>query len=312
MPAAAATATSCSIPDRRAGDRRRIRAGRGPATSCSWPARATSRRSSGPAGPIAWDERADGGTGPARARLWSWRLTVRGCLFTLALLVVLAVAGIWFVLPPLMAHARPGCARGDRTHGRRDDRHGLVRSAAEAARRCGPTRSGFGPTGARYHGIEAADVDVTLRDVRLVDRTGRLDGTLGSITLPGDGAPPVTIPGAVLSGTSEQVRATLTIPAAAVEQLAAAAVVAGDRDRAERGDPGRPGPGPDRARRSGRPGAARGERGRGLDARATDRRAARCGGPGRARSRPAVHDRNRSRIEEGDLTLVATLSPTTN
>lgn len=150
---------------------------------------------------------------------------MRGCLLTLALLVVLAVAGIWFVLPPLMGTLAQGALVAT---GLTADEMTVTVSSDPPPKLLGLRADAIRlrASGARYHGIEAADVDVTLRDVRLVDRTfGRLDGTLGSITLPGDGAPPVTIPGAVLSGTSEQVRATLTIPAAAVEQLAAAAVV---------------------------------------------------------------------------------------
>jgi hypothetical protein len=80
---------------------------------------------------------------------------------------------------------------------------------------------------ARYRGLEAGTVDVTLGDVRLADRTfGRIVGTLDQVTLDGDsGTADLEIPRVGLEGTGDEVRASLTVPASTVESLASAAVV---------------------------------------------------------------------------------------
>lgn len=151
---------------------------------------------------------------------------MRGCLFTLALLVVLAAAATWFVLPPLMGTLAQGALVAA---GLSADQMTVSVSSDPPPELLGlrADRIRIQATDARYRGLEASDVDLTLRDVRLLDRTfGRIDGTLGAVTIPGpSGAPPITIPGAKLSGDAEEVRATLTIPAATVDALAAAAVV---------------------------------------------------------------------------------------
>lgn len=152
---------------------------------------------------------------------------MRGCLVTIALLGAVGVGAIWLLLPPLVGTLAQGAlvAAGFNADGMTvtvlaDPPPGLLRLKADAIR--------VRASNARYHGLEAVDVDVTLRDVRLGDRTfGSLDGTLRFVTFPGTGdRPDITVPEVTLSGDADRVRATMTFPAAAAQDLASAALEA--------------------------------------------------------------------------------------
>jgi hypothetical protein len=150
---------------------------------------------------------------------------VRGCLVTIVLLAAVAVGAIWLLLPPLVGTLTQGALvaagfNADRmtvtVHA--DPPPELLGLEADAIR--------VQASNARYHGLEAVDVDVTLRDVRLGDRTfGSVDGTLRFVSFPGTAdRPAVTVPEATLSGSADRVRATMTFPAAAARDLASAAL----------------------------------------------------------------------------------------
>ena len=150
---------------------------------------------------------------------------MRGCLVTLALLVTLAALAVWFALPPLVGTLAQGAlvaagfdSAATTVTVTADPPPKLLGLTADAIR--------IRASNARYRGLEAADVDVTLEDVRLVDRTfGRLSGTLGFVSLPGaGGGPRVTIPKVGLSGDADRIRAELTFPAATAQELAASAL----------------------------------------------------------------------------------------
>ena len=151
---------------------------------------------------------------------------MRGCLVTLALLATIVGLVVWFALPPLVATLAQGA---------------LVAAGLEAATTTVDVLADPPPklltltadtiriraTNARFHGLEAVDVDVTLGDVRLIDRTfGELSGTLDFVTLPASDGQRITIPSVVLSGDAERAQATLTFPKAIAEDLAVGAVKA--------------------------------------------------------------------------------------
>lgn len=150
---------------------------------------------------------------------------MRGCLVTLGLLVVVAVAVVWLLLPPLVGTLTQGAlvaagVSADTTTVTvgADPPPKLLTLEADTIH--------LAATNARYHGIEAVGVDVTLRDVKLVDRTyGGVAGTLQFVSLPaGPGRPAVTIPQVTLSGSSDRVTGTMTFSAVTAQELAAGAV----------------------------------------------------------------------------------------
>lgn len=150
---------------------------------------------------------------------------MRGCLFTLALLVVLAAAAVWFALPPLVgtlaqgALVAAGLSADELTVSvSSDPPPKLLTLRADEVR--------IVASHARYRGLEAAGVDVTLRDVRLADRTfGRIVGSLDLVDLTSAaGGPDLLVPHVGLDGTSKKIRASMTIPAATAEALASTAI----------------------------------------------------------------------------------------
>jgi hypothetical protein len=153
-------------------------------------------------------------------------LTVRGCLVTLAVLVLIGIAATWFALPPVAGTLAQGALVAA---GFNADEMTVTVSADPPPQlltlRADEVR--IQANNARYRGLEAGTVDVTLGDVRLADRTfGRIRGTLDLVTLDGDsGAADLEIPHVALDGTGEEVRASLSVPASTVEALATAAVV---------------------------------------------------------------------------------------
>ncbi len=152
---------------------------------------------------------------------------MRGCLVTVGLLAVVAVAVVWLLLPPLAGTLTQGAlaAAGlsaDTT---------TVTVAADPPPKLLTLEADtihVVATNARYHGIEAVGVDVTLHDVKLIDRTyGAVAGTLRFVSLPaGPDRPAVTIPQVTLSGSSDRVAGTMTFSAVTAQELAAGAVEA--------------------------------------------------------------------------------------
>lgn len=150
---------------------------------------------------------------------------MRGCLITIAVLVVVALAAVWLALPPLIGTLAQGAlvaagfaAEATTVTVEADPPPELLTLRADAIR--------VQATNARFHGVEAVDVDVTLHDVQLVERTFEtLDGTLRFVTFPATGdRPEISVPEARLSGDPDHVRATMTFPAPAARDLAAAAI----------------------------------------------------------------------------------------
>jgi hypothetical protein len=143
---------------------------------------------------------------------------------TLALLVTIAVAATWFALPPLAGTLTQGAlvAAGFNADVM------TVTVSADPPPRLLSLRADqvhVQATNATYHGLRAVDVDLTLHDVLLADRTfGTLDGTLHHVTATTGGAGAVTIPLAVLSGTPDRVRVTMTFATSDAEELAAEAI----------------------------------------------------------------------------------------
>ncbi len=144
---------------------------------------------------------------------------------TLGLLVVAAGAGIWLLLPPLVGTLAQGALvaagfQADTTtvEVTADPPPNLLTLHADAIH--------IRATNARYRGLGAVDVDLTLRDVRLLDRTfGRVDGTLHFVTVPATAdRPALTIPEATLSGSADEVQVTLTFAGTTAQELAAAAL----------------------------------------------------------------------------------------
>jgi hypothetical protein len=150
---------------------------------------------------------------------------LRGCLLTLALLALIAIGATWFALPPLAGTLAQGALVAA---GFNADEMTVTVSAEPPPRlltlRADKIR--IVASNARYRGLEAAGVDVTLRDVRLADRTfGRIVGSLDLVSLASvAGGTDVSIPHVGLAGTSDAVRASMTIPAATAGALASTAI----------------------------------------------------------------------------------------
>ena len=88
-----------------------------------------------------------------------------------------------------------------------------------------------GPPTPRSAACEIGALDVTLRDVAIVDRTaGAVDGRLEDVVVPNVGARPLTVASITLSGGGNAVVATTTIPASEATTLIADA--RGDRSSA--------------------------------------------------------------------------------
>ena len=137
---------------------------------------------------------------------------MKGCLVTLALLTVIAIGAIWFVLPPVAGTLTQGALVAA---GFNADAMTVTVVADPPPRLLGlrADEMRIQATNATYRGLTAVDVDLTLHDVRLADRTfGSLDGTLRDVTTASGASGEVTIPLAVLSGTADRIQVTLVGP----------------------------------------------------------------------------------------------------
>lgn len=149
---------------------------------------------------------------------------MRGCLVTLVLLVAAVAALLWLALPPLAGTLVQGALVAGGLQAATtvvtvtsDPPPRLLSLAADAVE--------IQATNATIRGLSAARLDLVLHDVNLVDRTfGTIDGTLRGVRLADAASSEPGIPVVVVSGTSDAVRATMTLPAADAEALGVAAV----------------------------------------------------------------------------------------
>jgi hypothetical protein len=149
---------------------------------------------------------------------------VRGCLLTLVALVAVIAALIWLALPPLAGTL----VQGALVAGGLEATTTVVTVTADPPPRLLSLNADtveIHATNATIRGLSAAELDVTLHGVSIVDRTfERLDGTLRGVRLTEAAGTEAGIPVVVLSGTSEAVRATMTLTAADAEALGTSAV----------------------------------------------------------------------------------------
>ncbi len=164
------------------GDRRGVRAGP--------PRRRRAARREGPRGgdhrpPT---DRGRGTSGRPRSRPWRPSATgtspeVRGCLLTLIALVAVVAALLWLALPPLAGTL----VQGALVAGGLEAASTVVTVTADPPPRLLTLKADevdVHATNASIHGLSAADLEVTLHDVDLLDRTfSRLDGTLRGVRL---------------------------------------------------------------------------------------------------------------------------------
>lgn len=149
---------------------------------------------------------------------------MRGCLATIALLILVLGAAVWFLLPPLAGAVAQGAlvavgfdADTSTVTVEADPPLRLLTLEADAVR--------IRATNVVFRGVEAASADITLGDVALIDRSfGTLDGTLKGVRFQPSRGTELGVPLVRLVGTPDRVRATFDLPAADAEALAAAAV----------------------------------------------------------------------------------------
>jgi hypothetical protein len=149
---------------------------------------------------------------------------VRGCLVTIALLLAIALAATWYVLPPLAGTLTQGALsaagfEADTTTVTvtADPPPKLLTLTADSVR--------IQATNVTYHGMRATSADVTLAEVSFAARTFQsLDGTLKGVRIQLGGGSELGVPLVRLSGPADRIQATMSIPAADAEALAGAAV----------------------------------------------------------------------------------------
>jgi hypothetical protein len=150
---------------------------------------------------------------------------VRGCLFTIALGVVVVAFIVLVGLPAvaagvLTAGVAAGLQAADTTVTvSSDPPTDLIGMHADRVR--------VRATDATFRGLEIGALDVTLEDVAMIDRTaGAVDGRLTDVVVPNVGAREVRLGTITLSGGGEVVTATTTIAAEQAERLIADALEA--------------------------------------------------------------------------------------
>lgn len=149
---------------------------------------------------------------------------MRGCLVTVAFLLAIAAAATWFVLPPLVGTLAQGAlaaagieADSTTVTVSADPPPRLLTLKADSIR--------IQATNLTYRGLRSTSADITLRDVAFVERTfGTVDGTLKGVRFQPETGPELGVPLVHLNGPADRIRASLTLPAADAEALAAAAV----------------------------------------------------------------------------------------
>ena len=151
---------------------------------------------------------------------------MRGCLFTLLLGVIVLVFAVVVGLPAVAsavltgAITAAGLQADDTTVGvAGDPPTDLLGLRADRVR--------IRATDATFHGLEIGELDVTLGDVAIIDRTvGAVDGTLVDVTVRDVGGRSLTLPEVALGGGGETVTVSTTIDGAEAETLLADAVEA--------------------------------------------------------------------------------------
>jgi hypothetical protein len=149
---------------------------------------------------------------------------MRGCLVTIAALVLVMGTAAWFLLPPLAGTVAEGAlvaagfdADTSTVTVESDPPLRLLTLRADAVR--------IRATNVAFRGVEAATADITLGDVAVVDQSFKtLEGTLKGVRFKPEHGAELAVPLVELSGTPKAVKATLTLPAADAQALAVAAV----------------------------------------------------------------------------------------
>jgi hypothetical protein len=154
-------------------------------------------------------------------------LTVRGCFTTVVFLLGIGLAATWFVLPPVVGIITQGALA---TTGFDADSTSVTVTANPPPRllilKADSVR--IQATNLIYRGLHATSADITLHEVALADRTFKtIDGTLKGVRFPAEHGPELGAPLVRLSGSADRIRATVSVPAADAEALAAAAVEGG-------------------------------------------------------------------------------------
>lgn len=149
---------------------------------------------------------------------------MRGCLITIVFLLGIAVGATWFVLPPLVGTLAQGAlvAAGFEADS------SIVTVSADPPPRLLTLKADsirIEASNVTYRGLRATSAVITLHDVAFAERTFRtVDGTLKGVRFQPENGPELGVPLVRLSGPADRIRATLTLPAADAEALAAAAV----------------------------------------------------------------------------------------
>ena len=149
---------------------------------------------------------------------------MRGCLFVIALGVVVVAFTVVVGLPAVAAGAltagvtAAGLQAADTTVTvTSDPPTDLVGLHADRVR--------IRATHATFRGLEIGALDVTLQDVAIVDRTAAtVDGRLADVVVPNVGGRPLALASIALSGGGDAVTAATTVPAAEAATLIADAV----------------------------------------------------------------------------------------
>ena len=149
---------------------------------------------------------------------------VRGCLTFLVLVVATAALAGWFLLP-----VAAGVLIADRLHDAgfsgTDTRITVIADPPLALATLHADRVHVTSTDATFHGLLIGSVDLTVSDVRFVERTaGAVTGTLSDLRIGSGLGGDWSVASARLSGTSTDISITLDLSLEDAERMAAAAV----------------------------------------------------------------------------------------
>jgi hypothetical protein len=149
---------------------------------------------------------------------------MRGCLTFLIVLFAVALIGGWFALPPLAGAAVTG---GLGLAGFSGSNTSVTVTADPPLELATLHADGVRlmSSDATFQQLRMATVDVTLKDVHLLDRTaGAVSGTLTGLRFAPATGPEVQISTAKLSGSGKNITATLTLSLADASAIASSAV----------------------------------------------------------------------------------------
>lgn len=151
---------------------------------------------------------------------------MRGCLFTLLLGAMVLAFAVVVGLPAVASAVLTGgiTAAGLQAD---DTTVGVAGDPPTDLLGLHADRVRIRATDATFHGIEIGELDVTLGDVAIIDRTvGTVDGSLVDVTVPDIGGRSLRLPEVALGGGGETVTVATTIDGADAETLLADAVEA--------------------------------------------------------------------------------------